>query len=76
LTTRYFRRHTPPLIGSAGGAACLQVWVKHFHITIPHQTSVFVLAITIDYSSCPPGAQALAAGILLAYNGNIFVYSQ
>jgi hypothetical protein len=34
------------------------------------------LAITIRYSQRPGARERIAAGLLLAYNGNILVYSQ
>jgi hypothetical protein len=40
------------------------------------EREVLPLAITRGYSQGPAGREPLAAGIYLAYNGNMIVYSQ
>jgi hypothetical protein len=42
----------------------------------PVATGVSPLAITNAYSQSPAGGAPLAAGLCLAYNGNMIVYSQ
>jgi hypothetical protein len=45
-------------------------------LTPPPPPEVSGLAITIHYSQCPGGRAPLDAGLSLAYNGNMNVYSQ
>jgi hypothetical protein len=50
--------------------------VSHLRFTSCPRPDVFLLAITSHYSQSPPGGEPLAAGLCLAYNGNMLVYSQ